>query len=37
MVRSLEFYRNLLGMEVLSDQRWASSVESNSKPEKFWF
>jgi|TARA_B100000315_G_scaffold229600_1_gene239317 catechol 2,3-dioxygenase-like lactoylglutathione lyase family enzyme len=34
MERSLAFYRDLLGMEVLSDQRWASSAESNPKPEK---
>ncbi len=34
MDASLVFYRDLLGMEVLSDQRWASSTESNPKPEK---
>ncbi len=34
MERSLAFYRNLLGMEVLSDQSWESSPENNPKPEK---
>ena len=34
MERSLTFYRDLLGMKVLSDQTWASSSESNPKPEK---
>lgn len=34
MERSLAFYRDLLGMEVLSDQSWEGSPESNPKPEK---
>ena len=34
MERSLTFYRDLLGMKVLSDQTWASSSGSNPKPEK---
>ncbi len=34
MDRSLAFYRDLLGMELLSDQSWEGSPESNPKPEK---
>lgn len=34
MDRSLGFYRDLLGMEVLSDQSWEGSADSNPKPEK---
>ena len=34
MERSLAFYRDLLGMEVIEDHSWEGSPESNPKPEK---
>jgi len=34
MDASLAFYRDLLGMEVLSDQSWVGSLERNPKPGK---
>ena len=34
MEQSLAFYRDLLGMEVLSDSAWVGSPESNPKPER---
>lgn len=34
MDRSLAFYRDLLGMEVLSDGKWEGSEDKNPKPAK---
>ena len=34
MERSLAFYRDLLGMELLSDQRWEGSADRNPKAEQ---
>ena len=34
MDASLAFYRDLLGMELLSDNAWEGSQEQNPKPEK---